>query len=365
MSILQNLALQKPLKVFVLSPLLETTDEHIDYYYDFTQSINEYTKVFSQLNMAWQWQPVSMNDFKTTIATIAKTSFYQPIVLNLCDGDEVNGTPGVSVIKELEKHGIIYTGANEYFYNVTTSKIAMKHQFDAHGVATPKWAALHEHTVLNEAIFTQLGQTIICKPAVSGGSMGVSANSVVTNVEDLKRQVNEIYKGHNGWNLSIDGAIAEAFIAGREFTTLVTGNFNEEVKVYAAAERVFHESLPVNEQFLSFERLWEFYETEAAMPNNDYFYNYAPVSNDIQIQLEALTIKAYKAVKGTSYGRLDFRMDASGKLYVLEVNAQCGLSEDEDYTSIGAILRFSKISFTQLINDIVQNALCQTVQSLK
>ena len=58
------------------------------------------------------------------------------------------------------------------------------------------------------------------------------------------------------------------------------------------------------------------------------------------------------------YGRLDIRMNTkTGKLYVLEVNAQCGLSEDEDYTSIGAILRFAKKSFTYLIIEIIEDAL--------
>jgi D-alanine-D-alanine ligase len=44
-------------------------------------------------------------------------------------------------------------------------------------------------------------------------------------------------------------------------------------------------------------------------------------------------------------------------LYVLEVNAQCGLSEDEDYTSIGAILRFAGRSFTQLIEEIIYDTI--------
>jgi D-alanine-D-alanine ligase len=43
-------------------------------------------------------------------------------------------------------------------------------------------------------------------------------------------------------------------------------------------------------------------------------------------------------------------------LYMLEVNAQCGLSEDEDYTSIGAILRYADKSFTQLIREIIHDA---------
>ena len=42
---------------------------------------------------------------------------------------------------------------------------------------------------------------------------------------------------------------------------------------------------------------------------------------------------------------------------MLEANAQCGLSEDEDYTSIGAILRFAKKSFTYLIIEIIEDGL--------
>jgi D-alanine-D-alanine ligase len=47
---------------------------------------------------------------------------------------------------------------------------------------------------------------------------------------------------------------------------------------------------------------------------------------------------------------------ATKKLYVLEVNAQCGLSEDEDYTSIGAILRMSNKTFSQLVVEIINDA---------
>ena len=47
----------------------------------------------------------------------------------------------------------------------------------------------------------------------------------------------------------------------------------------------------------------------------------------------------------------------TGKLFVLEVNAQCGLSEDEDYTSIGAILRINNKTFAELIVDIMNDAI--------
>jgi D-alanine-D-alanine ligase len=43
-------------------------------------------------------------------------------------------------------------------------------------------------------------------------------------------------------------------------------------------------------------------------------------------------------------------------LYVLEVNAQCGLSEDENFTSIGAILKVNGTSFKEMIVEVLQDA---------
>jgi D-alanine-D-alanine ligase len=94
------------------------------------------------------------------------------------------------------------------------------------------------------------------------------------------------------------------------------------------------------------------------MPNNENFYEYIPVTEPLASAIKEISLKAYCAVGGKGYGRLDIRMDAAtGNLYVLEVNAQCGLSDDEDYTSIGAILRVSNKTFTQLVSEIIKEGL--------
>ena len=94
------------------------------------------------------------------------------------------------------------------------------------------------------------------------------------------------------------------------------------------------------------------------MPKNENFYEYIPVKEPLSSAIKEISLKAYCAVGGKGYGRLDIRMDAeTGKLYVLEVNAQCGLSDDEDYTSIGAILRVSDKTFTQLVSEIIKEGL--------
>ena len=127
--------------------------------------------------------------------------------------------------------------------------------------------------------------------------------------------------------------------------------------VYPPIERIFHASLPEEEKFLSFDRLWEIYEDESPMPSTGNFYDYHQPEASLIPRLEEITRAAYQAVGGIGYGRLDIRMDQeTGKLYMLEVNAQCGLSEDEDYTSIGAILRFGKHSFAELVLTIIRDA---------
>lgn len=358
-------ALFAPYMVWVLAPHLESEDPNIQYYYDFTQSIKEYTRVFDELQVAWKWQPVTMDNFGAIIRSIPSNSEGKtPLLLNLCDGDEVNGTPGVSVIHEIEKLGLIYTGSDPHFYTITTSKIPMKKAFDKAGVATANWRVITEKKGSVKGICKRVGTPLIIKPAVSGGSMGVSVKNVVNSEEELAERVEEIKKGYRGWNLLADGLFVEQFITGPEFTTFITGSANdpEHCIVYEPVERVFHPSLPESEKFLSFDRLWEIYEDETPMPEQGNFYEYTTVKPELVQELKKLSMDAYVACGGRGYTRIDIRQDSqTGKLYMLEANAQCGLSEDENYTSIGAILKVSGVSFTQVISEILKDALRRSV----
>lgn len=350
------------LKVWVLAPELITNDANIDYYYDFTQSIAEFTQTFSELGIAWHWQPVNLLNYHEVILMIAeekKLGKHFPVVFNLCDGDEVNGTPGISVIQSLEQQGLIYTGSDESFYRITTSKVPMKRAFDTAKVPTARWEAISSCDHDTNGIFERLGSPIIVKPAVSGGSMGVGIKNVVYTQPELEEQVQKMFAGYRGWNLAADGIIAEEFITGPEFTTLIVGSASEpdQCRIYIPVERVFHDSLPDAEKFLSFDRLWEIYEEESPMPEDGNFYEYQEPDKSLQAAIKQISLDAYISVDGRGYTRVDIRMDqVTGKLHVLEVNAQCGLSEDEDYTSIGAILRIGESSFTELVVEIINDA---------
>lgn len=353
--------LQAPLLVWVLAPYLETTDPNIDCYSDYTQSRAEYQRVFADLGIEWRWVPVSLDDVEAALDRVIRESEgFTPVVFNLCDGDDLNGVPGVDVIRRLKLLGLCYTGADERFYEVTTSKIDMKAAFEAAGVPTPSWEVLPPKVTNARGILKRLGTPLIVKPAVSAGSMGITTKSVVDTADALRREVRQLHDGYRGWNLTGGGVFAERFITGREFTTFITGSYHspERSRVYPPVERVFHDSLPATEQFLSFDRLWEIYERETPIGPDAYLWQYAAAPADLVPAICDVSWAAYAAVEGTGYGRVDLRYDQeTGQLFVLEVNAQCGISEDENITSIGAILRFANRTFSQAVAEIIDDAL--------
>lgn len=347
--------------VWVLAPLVQTEDPNLDYYYDFTQSIQEYSDVFQKLEIDWQWQQVTNRTYRKVIDQIAEEATQRPVVvLNLCDGDDINKAPGVNVIRYLRKKGVCFTGAEEYFYRVTSSKIAMKEVFESRNVPTAPWRILSPFTIHDKQLFNEIGTPVIVKPAVSGGSLGVNTHSVVDNLKDLAVQYRKVAEGYHGWKIGEGGIMAEKFVTGPEFTTLIVGDSTKpsSCKVYPPVERVFHHSLSPTEKFLSFDRLWEIYDEEDPVRNDEDFYKYFSPDPQLIPEIEKVSLHAYKAVRGKGYCRVDLRMDSStGKLYVLEVNSQCGLSDDENFTSIGAILRLSENPFSSLVAEILKEAI--------
>jgi D-alanine-D-alanine ligase len=361
----------EPYFIWVVAPQLDTDDPNLKYYYDFDASIKEFEKAFSELELPWKWQYVTINDYKTIIDKIADSANgHIPLVFNLCDGDEVNGAPGLSVIRYLEEKNLIYTGAREEYYHLTTSKITMKQAFDNAGVSTSLWRGITNPTQNINGICNYIGTPVIVKPAVSGGSMGLGLKNVVNTDDELKKVIDELYKGYHGWDFTFGGLVAEKFIAGPEFTIFITGSYDlpDDIKVYQPVERVFNEKLPDQEKFLSFDRLWDTYEDEKPVGEKEYenLWEYFKPEESLHDEIRGLSIDAYCAVLGTGYGRVDIRMDkTTGKMYVLEVNAQCGLSEDENHTSIGAMVRLGHDSFGDMLKAILENALQTRLKHIK
>lgn len=348
--------------VVVLVPEPADIDPALAYYADYSQSCEELARAFEAMGRPWRWQPVTVSTFTGVLDALVKEAQAAgtplPVILNLCDGDDGNTVPGVDVIHALEARGFAYTGADAAFYRITTSKLPMKAAFDVAAVPTAPWHAW-QPTDSAATVLAAVGTPAIVKPAVSAGSMGVTTASVVHTPEALATQTAALHDGYLGWDLLAGGVLVERFVSGREFTVLLVGDARdaERLLVYTPAERVFHASLRPEERFLSYDRLWEVYERETPMPNDEHFWEYAPVHGELADEIVRVSLQAYEAVGGRGYGRVDLRQcSETGALFVLEVNAQCALSEDENYTSVGAILRFSGASFASLVNRLLDDA---------
>ncbi|MFL5772494.1 MAG: hypothetical protein ACJ75F_05000, partial [Flavisolibacter sp.] len=64
----------RQIKIWVLVPHLPSDDPNIQYYYDFSQSLAEYTSVFSEWKADWVWQPVTLQDFTQVIDKICASA---------------------------------------------------------------------------------------------------------------------------------------------------------------------------------------------------------------------------------------------------------------------------------------------------
>ena len=347
--------------VWAFIPYWLVGDKLVSESYDTPQTRNELAEVFEKLGLEWTWVPITTHNLHSTVESILQSSNgHKPLVLNYCDADPVFGGPGIDVIRKLQEIGMAFTGADASFYSISTSKILMKQAFQKAGVPTAPFAVISDPGRDLPGLCTRLGAPLFVKPAVSAGSFGLSLKSVVHNDEELFNQVNKLLQGPQQREFTEGGLFVERFINGPEFTVLVMGmpGVPESVRVYPPVERHFNNALPEEERFFSYDRYWEIYGEESPPPDGKPFYVYRPVAPDLGKRLEQTAWKAYCAVGGAGYGRVDIRMDkASGDLYVLEVNANCGISSDEYASSTGNILRWGGITFAQLMSDILFGAL--------
>ena len=106
-----------------------------------------------------------------------------------------------------------------------------------------------------------------------------------------------------------------------------------------------------------YDRYWACYQEEPPLLPGEEFYRYAACPGELEPVLAEMAKDAYCAVRGPGYGRVDIRQDKqTGEYFVLEVNANCGLSGD-DQTTVGNILRIAGLPFPSLLGLIISETL--------
>jgi D-alanine-D-alanine ligase len=210
-----------------------------------------------------------------------------------------------------------------------------------------------------EGICDRLGAPLLVKPDVSYASCGIALRSKATSDAAIERRRDELLRGELASLFANGDIFAERFLAGDEFTVFVGGYSDSPETLWSLppARRCFAASIPVEERFLTYERYWGFYREEQPPAEGEAFYRYELVTCELAPELADLAKRAYCAIRGHGYARVDIRGDAvNGKLSVLEVNANCGLSGD-DQTSTGSILQLMGWNLPGLLSRIIDQTL--------
>lgn len=342
-----------PASVQVFVPYAATSDGIVSPYYDTPEFRADVASWLAPRGWSWEWVAVTAD----RVERLAReASAAGALVFNLCDGDEINGYPGLSVVRALEAEGVPFTGARSHFYDISTSKLAMKRRFEEAGVATAPYRVVESADDVARAA-EALGLPLFVKPDISFGAAGITVRSRAISVPDAVAAVDELREGlMHGCHFERGRIFVEPYLAGREFTALVVRDRRAGggVHVVTPCERVFDPAIPIAERFLTFERICGEYERDRPLAPGSAFYGYALAPKDLRAKLADLARRAFLAVAGTGYARVDMRLDAHGAPFVLEVNANCSLSSD-DTSSVGSILALARIPMVELIGRILRD----------
>lgn len=355
-------------RVFVFTPYRMTAAGPESVTYGTAEFKAEVAGWMKALGAEHTWVEVTPETSAMEIARAQDEAARRPVLIfNLCDGIEVDGYPGIKTVRTLEASGLPFTGADTAFYELTTPKTRLKQRLIEHRVSTSPFVIIKDPQADGARACAVLGHPLIIKPDVSAASFGISVKSVVHDEAACVAQAVVAIAGERDQENYYEGVFAERFIPGREFTVLCASDQSAAggVFVYPPVERVFHESLPAHERLLSYDRYWEKYETEAALPGRAPIAHYESAPAEWMEVLATLARNAYVALNGVGYGRVDIRRDErTGEFLVLEANCNCGLSTDGE-TSVSWILRLSGETMPRLLDRIFEDAVTRTAAAVR
>ncbi|MBX7186964.1 MAG: hypothetical protein K1Y01_17630 [Vicinamibacteria bacterium] len=347
-------------RIFVFTPYRMTAAGPESVTYGTAEFKAEVAGWMESLGAEHTWVEVTPETSAMEIVRAQDEAARRPVVVfNLCDGIEVDGYPGIKTTRALEASGLPYSGADPAFYELTTPKTLLKQRLLEHRVSTSPFVIMRDPEVDGPRAGRTLGYPLIIKPDVSAASFGISIKSVVQDDAACVAQAKAAIAGERDQENYYEGVFAERFIPGREFTVLCVSDQAAPggVFVYPPVERVFHSALPAHERLLSYDRYWEKYETEGALPDRAPIAHYESAPVRYADALALLARDAYAALDGVGDGRVDIRRDErTGEFLVLEANCNCGLSTDGE-TSVSWILRLSGETMPRLLDRIFASAI--------
>lgn len=235
----------------------------------------------------------------------------------------------------LEMKDIPFVGADALSLGVSLDKIMAKKIFIAEGIPTPKFFEVKPGDPLIN--MDHLKFPLIVKPRFEGSSKGLSEASRVSNMDELKKQVEHVITTYK------QPALVEEFIRGEEFTVALIGN--DPVEVMPIVQIKIEGKLNLDDKFYTFGHIKDD-AVEYICP--------AAINEKLKKKIEDLALKTYNAIECRDFGRVDFRVDDKGNPYVLEINPLPSLSTEDVFMLIAKKIG---ISYDEIIGKILKAAI--------
>lgn len=256
------------------------------------------------------------------------------LIFNIAEGVEGrNREAQVPALCELL--GIPYTGSDSATLAIALDKALAKKVLLQHDILTPKFQLMESP---RERLSAEMKFPLIVKPNAEGSSKGIGATSVVDTEDELRAAVKLIVERYR------QPALVEEYIAGREFTVGLLGD--KRPRVLPPMEIKFKKNPERPVYNYEVKQEWEdhvFYECPAQLTETELR------------SMERVARATYWALDCRDVARVDLRMDAEGKIYVLEVNPLPGLTPD--YSDLVLISKAVGMTYDQLIAEIMSGGL--------
>lgn len=261
------------------------------------------------------------------------------IFINLCGGYLDWSVPSIDVIHCLDLLQLPYTGPSALLYDPT--KELMKYVAFTCGVATPAHVLVSSIDDLAQVV-PQLQFPLFVKPSKAGDSLGIDEASKVHTESALREKTVQLLDEYGP-------LLVEEYVDGREFTVLVIASPDptQQPQALKPIEYIFPEGTAYKTYAL---------KTSALHPSAN-----IPVADpQLDAQLRDAALRIFNGFNAVGYARMDFRMDAAGRLFFLEINFTCSVFYTEGYEgSADYIVREDGIGQAGFLQAIINEGLAR------
>jgi len=255
------------------------------------------------------------------------------LVFNLCEGVHGVAQWEDHVAATLEFAGIPYTGCGPWTIAACRRKGVANTMLAQAGLPVPRW------TLAQGRIADDFPLPAIVKPAAEDASAGLDRFSVVTDRKSLRTRVAAMTE-------QFDEVLVQQYIAGREFNVGFVAD-----RALPVAEIDFTGMPEGSWPILTYAAKWyagsaEDIGSRPVCP--------AQVSQRLADRLTRVAEAAWRTMQGKGYGRVDLRVDDTGRPWVLEVNPNPDLTDE---AGLSRMAKAAGWEYPELVRRIAEVAL--------